>query len=365
MNICFLVNIPGFGGLEIQTILRAKDALQKGIVPLVLLEKGSRAEDFCKKLNLPHNFLSDFIFVQPFELSKLFETNKFEVCIVPKTNLLPITVMAKKLSKSKPKIIFYQQMQSGINKKDFYHNWIYRNIDGAIVLTEIMKKMLIETTNIDARKVFVVPYGVDWKVFQAEKDKKGRNRDYFQIPQDKYVIGCIGRIEPLKGQITLIEAFAEADIPDSMLVIAGSIDDQKYFKMILEKVEKLNLSNKVLFYQFTFDVPKLMSTFDLFVMPSLSETFGLVLIEAMASSIPVVATNSGGVPEIVENHRDGLLFEPKDNSQLSQIIKKVYEDPEFAKFLGDNALSKIKIKFDYQKNVNKFFEVVELVVNKN
>lgn len=361
MNICFLVNLLGFGGLEIQTILRAKDALQRGHKALIFVKKKSRAEEFCKKMNFPYTYLSNIIFPQPCELSKYFEKERFEVCIVPKTKLLPIAVMSKIFSANKPKIIFYQQMQSGIIKKDFYHNWIYQNIDGAIVLTEIMKKMLIETTNVDPKKVFVVPYGVEWETFQFEKKKKNENRIFFQIPEDKYVVGCIGRIEPLKGQATLIEAFAKANIPNSLLVIAGSIDDPRYFKMLIDITDKYKISDKVLFQKFTFDVPKLLSTFDLFVMPSLSETFGLVLVEAMASSLPVIATNSGGVPEIVENLKDGLLFEPKNSSELSKLIQNVFNNKDLATFFGSNALSKVQIKFDYKKNVNYFFEVVELI----
>lgn len=363
MNICFLTNLKGFGGLEIQTILRAKDALDRGYNPVVIVQRNSRSENFAQSLGLPIEYINGTSVFKSLLLGNLFEKHKSDLCIVPKTNLLPLSLLGRRFSKRKPKIVFYQQMQSGINKKDPYHNQIYKNIDGAIVLTTIMEKMLIETTTIEDKKVFVVPYGVKWNLFQNEKANKIENRKRFNIPEDKFVIGCVGRIEPLKGQDILLEAFAKANLPDSVLVFAGTVDNANFYSKLIEMAVKYKIANNVLFHQFTFDVPKLMSALDVFVMPSHSETFGLVLLEAMASSLPVVATNSGGVPEIVEPNKNGLLFEPKDSEQLSQLLLLIHNRKDFAKYLGENALEKVKIKFDYEKNVNKFFEVCELILS--
>ncbi|MFN3780845.1 MAG: glycosyltransferase family 4 protein, partial [Candidatus Kapaibacteriota bacterium] len=277
------------------------------------------------------------------------------------TNLLPIAVFTKQLNKNYPKIIFYQQMQSGIKKKDIYHNWIYRNLDGAIVLTDIMKQMLTETTKINPEKVFVVPYGVDWEKFQQEKINRIQNRRIYNISLDAFVVGCIGRIEPLKGQDTLIEAFAMAQIENSLLVLVGNIDDKRYFKKLDILVRRLGIEDRIKFISFDFDISKIMSTFDVFVMPSLSETFGLVLIEAMASSLPVIATRSGGVPEIIDDGKNGLLFEPKQATQLCRHLRDLYKKTEYASALGFQALEKVKIKFDYSKNVYKFFEICKLI----
>lgn len=361
MNICFLVNLPGFGGLEIQTILRAKDAVELGFNSIVVTKKNTRANNFCKQLNLAHVEISDFFFYQATQLRKIFTKFNIDICIAPKTNLLPVAVFAKKMNKNYPKVVFYQQMQSGIKKKDIYHDLIYKNLDGAIVLTNIMKQMLIETTKINPEKVFVVPYGVDWEKFEKEKINKIVNRKAYNIPPDAFVVGCIGRIEPLKGQETLIEAFATAKIENSLLVLVGNIDDKNYFKKLSLLSKRLKLEDKIKFIDFNSEISKIMSTFDVFVMPSLSETFGLVLIEAMACSLPIIATRSGGVPEIINDGENGLLFEPKETKQLCRHIRDIYENPVYASALGFHALEKVKIKFDYRKNVNKFFEICRLI----
>jgi glycosyltransferase involved in cell wall biosynthesis len=367
MNYCYLINLDGFGGLEIQTILRAKDALEKSNKAVVVAIEGTRVWKYASELGLNLRSLpfkdTKFFFRNSFQLARMFDEEETEICIVPKSNLLGLAIWGRKFSKAKPKIIFYQQMQSGIIKKDPYHNWIYKNIDGAIVLTERMKTMLTETTNINPSKVFVVPYGVKWQNYFNQKAKKLENRRKYDLPENSFIIGCIGRIEPKKGQDTLLEAFSLANLPDSIVVFAGSVDDHKFFKKIQNFVSERNLTDKVKFFQFTFDVPQLMSTFDSFVVPSHSETFGLVIIEAMATGLPVIATNSGGIPEIIDNKKDGILFEPKNSNELANCLKKVFNDSKFAEEISKNALEKVKIKFDYEKNVNYFFEVCEMIGN--
>ncbi|MCX7880414.1 MAG: glycosyltransferase family 4 protein [Ignavibacteria bacterium] len=368
MNYCFLVTLDGFGGLELQTIQRAFDTQKLGNNALAIVKKGTKAELFAKELGLEYKSLtSNFYKFNPLvlpKISKLFTNFQAQICIVPKTNLLLLALLSKKLSKQKLAVIFFQQMQSGIIKKDLYHNWIYKNLDGAIVLTQKMKEMLLETTIIDKEKVFVVPYGIKWTEFVNYKQSKKENRQHFNLPENAFIIGCVGRIDPKKGQETLLDSFIRLSSTDTFLVFAGSIESYSYYKSLIKKVKSSNVENRVKFITFTKEVPKLMNAFDVFVLPSSSETFGLVILEAMASELPVIATNSGGVPEIIENGKDGLLFEPDDSENLRFLLEKIKADSSFANFLGKNALEKVKNKFDYQKNVNMFFEVCEKIYNR-
>ncbi len=367
MNFCFLNPLQGFGGLEIQTISRAKDASDRGHNAFVVISRNTRSEQYVNELCLEAELLTQnkcikyFDVISALQLSKIFVKRGVQVCIVPKSELLSLAILARTFSKIKPAIVFYQQMQSGINKKDVFHNWIYRELDGAIVLTNKMKQMLLQTTRFPSNRIFTVPYGVKLEDFEHFHNRKNSLRNMFDLPGNKFIIGCIGRIEPHKGQETLLRAFIEAQLPDSLLLFAGSVDAPEYFENLQKILNNNRISRNVKFLEFTKDIPKLMNCLDVFVMPSHSETFGLVAIEAMASALPVIATNAGGVPEIIDNGVDGLLFEPRDSPTLAKLISKIYYDKNFAKSLGAKALEKVKIKFDYEKNVNTFFEVCQLV----
>lgn len=363
MNFCFLNTLQGFGGLEIQNILRAVDAIEIGHSALVIVSNKTRSEKFALKMNLPvkrlnpifHHLNLNFAL----NLARIFNEERIDVCVVPKSELLFAGILAKKLSRKKAAIVFYQQMQSGIRKIDLYHNFIYRNLDCAIVLTHRMKNMLMETTILPSEKIFVVPYGVEHEKFDSISTEKQELRANFGFPLDKYLIGCIGRIEHRKGQLVLVDAVIEANLSNFALLLVGKIDEIGYFEKIHEKVVKNRLSNSFIYKDFTSEIPKVMKCLDVLVLPSNSETFGLVLIEGMASEVPIVATNSGGVPEIITDGVDGLLFEPKDSNQLAQLLKRLQEDKELSSRLARTAKKNAKIKFDYKRNVNKFFEICE------
>lgn len=367
MNLCFLNPLRGFGGLEIQTIMRAKDASLFGHNSFVVVSRNTRSEQYASELDLDielltrSSILKHFDVIGAIRLAKIFNRKMPHICIVPKSELLGLAILGRKFSKIKPVIIFYQQMQSGIRKKDLYHNWIYSNLDGVIVLTNTMKRMLLQTTNFPEKQTFVVPYGVKLEVYEPFHNQREALRQKFNLPKDKFIIGCVGRIEPHKGQETLLRAFIEAKIPNSLLLFAGSVDDKAYFAKLQKIAEEYRVSDNVRYLEFTKDIPKLMNTPDVFVMPSNSETFGLVAIEAMASALPVIATNAGGVPEIINNGVDGLLFAPQNSTMLAELLLRVYQNTNFSKLLGLKALEKVKIKFDYKKNVNTFFEVCQLI----
>lgn len=365
MNFCFINTLSGFGGLEIQNILRANDSIRLGHSALVIVSSRTRSKEFAMELNLPTIQLNPkfFYFNLNFarNLANIFSSHQIDICIVPKSELLFSCILAKKLSKRPIAVVFYQQMQSGINKRDPYHNFIYRNLDSAIVLTERMKNDLQNTTVLPPDRVFVVPYGIDSSKFQSIIETKSRLRQEYDLPSQKFIVGCIGRIEPLKGQMVLVESFARANLPNSALVLAGAIDNADYFLQIQKRINEYGLSNSFYYKEFTKDVPKLMQCLDLFVLPSNSETFGLVVIEAMASGVPVIATNSGGISEIITDRVDGLLFEPKNVDQLANLLTIIFQNKELVERITRNAQQKIQVKFDYQKNVSKFFEICELV----
>ncbi|MGQ9819247.1 MAG: glycosyltransferase family 4 protein [Candidatus Kapaibacteriales bacterium] len=368
MNFCFLNTLKGSGGLELQTILRAVDAIKFGHHSLVIVSSKTPSENFAQKHNLPiatiNTCFHHFNINLARKLAHIFSKNNIDVCVVPKSNLLFSGILAKKLSRKKVAIVFYQQMQSGIPKKDPYHNFIYKNLDGAIVLTERMKKMLIATTILPAERIFVVPYGVDRKKFDSISKEKRELRAEYGLPLDKYLVGCIGRIEHRKGQLVLIDSLLKANLSDFALVLVGKIDEEAYFEKIKKKVATNGLLDSFIYKEFTNDIPQIIKSLDVFVLPSNSETFGLVLIEAMASAIPIIATNSGGVPEIITDGVDGLLFEPFDSEHLAQLLRRVYRDKELVYMMTQSAKEKIKIKFDYERNVNKFFEVCQLTFHR-
>ncbi|HET9135300.1 MAG TPA: glycosyltransferase family 4 protein, partial [Candidatus Kapabacteria bacterium] len=298
-------------------------------------------------------------------LGKIFRKHNIQVCIVGNSHLLSIALLARKVFSPATSIIFTQMMQSGLPKKDWFHNWIYRSLDAAIVMTKKMKAELEATTVMDPKKIVALAPGIKYQKFHRSKEEQYRDREYFQVPQDAFVIGCIGRLDKHKDQLLLLEAFAESGLhANCLLVLCGdeTPDSFGYAQKLREYVAAHELKEVVRFMSFTDSVERLFSCFDMFVMPSRSETFGLVVVEAMAAGIPVIATNSGGVPEIIEDGQTGLLFDPRDKKKLIELLRKLFESKELRASLATEALNVVRERFDYERQTRRFFGSCEATI---
>ncbi len=351
--------IEGFGGLEIQTLLRVKDALNLGFGALSIVKKNTRSYNYCKKFEIPFKIVNQklkyFDLLAIYQLGKILRDQNTDIIIVPKTELLPIVVFARNIYKKNCSIVLYQQMQSGIKKLDPFHNFIYKNLDGAIVLAEYMKRQLTETTIFPSSKIAIIPYGIEIEKFSLHSDKSTIRRD-LGLPERKFIIGNIARIEEKKDQLTILQAFSKLELENKFLIICGNIDDQSYFDKLINYIQNNDLADKFKYIQFTDNIPKLMNCFDLFILSTPAETFGLVIIEAMASRVPVIATDCDGVREIINHNFNGLLFKAGNFIDLKLLIENIANDKILNNTIVNNAYNNINKLYSYQKQTELFFK---------
>jgi glycosyltransferase involved in cell wall biosynthesis len=170
------------------------------------------------------------------------------------------------------------------------------------------------------------------------------------------VIGTVAHLFPRKGLEYLIEAMAHLKkvFPRIFLVIVGTGDFQ-YERRLRKQVEHLGLTENVLFAGFQ-DYPELfISEFDIFVLPSISEGFGIVLLEAMALGKPIVASNIGGIPEIVQHEKTGLLVPSANVEDLCQGLLTLLNDPKKRAVMGDEAKKRIEEQFSLQSMMERLY----------
>lgn len=166
---------------------------------------------------------------------------------------------------------------------------------------------------------------IDVAAVQAEQVSRAEARLALQLPLDAYVVGNVGRLHPDKDQATLIKGFAQA-LPQlsegSLLVIMGSGRLEQSLKTL---AQELGVENSVRFLGQVPNGLRYFKAFDLFALSSDHEPFGMVLLEAMAAGVPVIATNCGGAKEVVDN--SDYLFELGDVAGLAQLL---VQRPDFA-----------------------------------
>ncbi len=226
---------------------------------------------------------------------------------------------------------------------------------GTIVISEAVERHLVRYLKTPPRKLDLIYYGL--------KPKKRTDLDFrkeYGIPADVPLIGTIGRLSKQKGHVALVEAMAMVgrELPRARLIIVGH-DDQGLRPALMKTIRERGLEGKVILAGFRGEVPDIMASLDLFCLPSLWEGFGMVLIEAMAESRPIVASSVGSIPEVVRHGETGLLVSPGDEEALAEAILKVLKDRDLAETMGRAGRKRLERKFTREAMVRateKFYD---------
>ncbi|MCH7679176.1 glycosyltransferase [candidate division KSB1 bacterium] len=234
-----------------------------------------------------------------------------------------------------------------------------RFVKRIVAVSEGVKKYLVEDRKIASKKIVIIHYGIDLSLFKSRNgflDK--RKRSELGLPDHKIVIGTVARLEIQKGHRYLIAAAPEIinKFSNVVFVFAG---DGTLRQELETQVNELGLQENFRFLGFRKDVKELLFAFDVFVLPSLFEGLPNVILEAMASGRPIVATAVDGTPELIEHNETGLLVPPKSPHALQEQILNLLENEEKGSKLGRQAKEMAKQKFSFDQQFRKFEEVYD------
>lgn len=196
------------------------------------------------------------------------------------------------------------------------------------------------------KKIHIVPFGIDCEQFSKKKtDKVSRN---IRIGYIKHLVPKYGPDYLLKAMAIVLDHF-----PDTELVIVGHGTMEDDLKML---AGSLGITGNVKFtgYLQSEEIPSILESIDIFIMPSLMDAFGVAAIEAQAMEVPVVASNVGGVSEAVIDGKTGFLVEPKNVQQLATAVIKLIKDPELRKNMGKEGRRFVLENYNLEENVCLF-----------
>jgi glycosyltransferase involved in cell wall biosynthesis len=186
--------------------------------------------------------------------------------------------------------------------------------------------------------------------------RKSHNSHISKLALDLHIgiiIGTVANLYPAKGLEYLIEAAKLLEKTKIKFIIVGEGQERKR----LENLIKNMALDNVLLVGAVPDFYRYLRAFDAFVLPSLKEGFPWTVIEAMAAEIPVIATNVGAIPEIIENNKNGILIEPRDPKTIADSIEKLMNDKNLVEKFIQNGKKTVIEKFNLQKMVSKFEEL--------
>ncbi len=221
-----------------------------------------------------------------------------------------------------------------------------RRMNRVIAVSSSVRNFLIENKLTASEQVITIPNAIDFKLSETKKIKAANRAP---------VIGTIGNLNPQKGQAYLIGAMPKI-IEKFPLATLEIIGDGELKENLKSKVKNLKLERHVTLLGRKNDVLKYLKRWDVFVLPSIAETFGISILEAMSAGLPVIASKVGGIVDIIENKKTGL-FVPKENSDaLAKSIIEILDHPVLAAKLKRGGLVRVK-DFDWEKIIKEIEKI--------
>lgn len=371
LNIAVVMQSPDIGGAEIYMDSLIREFKKSGNKIYLVTNEG-RFYESSKNLEIPQfrqPFVLDIsgnlrgliktILLTPFAL--LFYSKMLFYFKQEKIDLILMSSFTEKLFVSFLSLFFRVPVfwiEYGPLKPVFKRNFYIPKI-AYVLLTLVPKKIIVPTNNTfrslrkDAyardSKLIIIPCGID--VNQKAAD----------VPQnlkEKFMVGSMSRLTREKGQDYLIKSIPKVlkEIPNAYFIIAGDGPDRQYFENL---VKELGVYKNVRMPGFVEDRNYYYSAFDIFVFPTVwdLEGFGLVAIEAMIHKLPVVGSNLGPVPEIIDNDINGILVKPKDEEELAKAIIKLGLNDDLRKKMGNNGYKKALAIYNIEKVGKKILNV--------
>jgi len=315
-------------------------------------------EDYVKRVGKVYRFKSNkaevtltFSFNLPFEVKKFLREEKFDVVHTHGPLAPNLPFLALHFSRSINVATFHTAF-FGFNfykfAKYFFKNH-FKKLDVAICVSKKAYNELYPHFPYK-EKYRIIPNGIDTKRFNPDGERIEKFLKY------EFKILYVGRLEERKGFPVLLKAFEmiHDKIPSILIVVGRGILEEKYKNMV-----PIKLKDKIFFEGFIppQKLPSYYRTCDLYVSPALGgETFGIVLLEAMASGAPCIASNIEGYNEVIKNFENGILFEKGNYKELSEKILMIYKNKELREKIKENGL-KFSKNFDWDKIAEKIENV--------
>ncbi len=257
------------------------------------------------------------------------------------------------------KTFFTEHMGVTRPKKDLYHKWTYSHVDQVFSISDETYKRNLKALPIPENRITRLWLGTDIPEQPIDNQNQIATIKFeLGLPTDSVIIGNLGRVCSGKGQMELLEAFnlLKDKHPKLHLLLVGGLDvsegsDNTFVNNLKDKISHLNLTQRVHLAGFRIDTNRMLAVMDIVCLPNHNEAFGLTAIEAMAAKKPIVAANTGALPEILISA--ALLTNPLEPQRIADSIESYLLDNELMKKNSVLAYQRAQSEFSMTAHVDK------------
>lgn len=223
-----------------------------------------------------------------------------------------------------------------------------------VAVSKYVKEMLKRRYTVDSEVIY---HGIDADRFKPEN--KTQSRRELGYKETDFIVLFVGKMHPYKDPLTLIKAISVAVEKNANLHLV-MIGDGELYTEVEKEISKLNPSNHVRLFRRVDNqtLEMLYDAADVFVLPSVNEAFGMVLLEAMASGLSVIASDSGACPEVVGNA--GILFNQGNYTELAEKILRLSHEKELSRKLSEAGLKRVRETFSWEDKIDQYLKLYKI-----
>ena len=371
LNILQTCFSESWGGLEIQALEVTLKLQERGHHIWLACGTRGRLADESDLHGLTVIPLDVSGYVHPlivWRLGRFIKRHRIDIIHCQLSKDIATMVPAMKVSGCDVPLILSKRVGSYISKRDFFHKFTYANVDRVLAISEIIHKNVLDTTTMTPDRVLTLHDAIDTDLFSPARADRTKVRRELNLAGDTIVIGFVGRFSPGKGHEELLDAahLLSTKYENIHFLIVGeaSHGEDRYEQKIRKLANSFGLDKLVTFAGYRKDIPDIMAAFDIFAFPSHAESFGVVLIEAMAMERPVVSTNCDGVLDIVVDGQTGISVPPRNAPELAAALARLIEDPASREEMGKAGRCRVEELFDQRKQIDKLEEIYVQLMTK-
>lgn len=301
-----------------------------------------------------------------FELLSIFRNERPDVVHLNSAKAGGVGALAARLA-GVPKIIFTAHGWAFNEERSRLQHFIIKFFSWITVLLSHNTIAVSDAVKNDTKnwplignKIVVINNGIKEPEFYTKDDAREK---LFALANttftpDAFIVGTIAELHRSKGLQYAVEAFAKLAQKDQNMryFVLGSGDEKERLDGLVKHYE---LQERVFLLGFVEDAARFLPAFDVFILPSTTEALGLVLLEAGHAELPVVASNIGGIPEIIENGKTGILVQPRDSNSIAEATKKLQDSTTVRTSLGTALHKKVIGDFSSEKSLSTTLALYE------
>lgn len=327
----YLCSSVSWGGLEMNHLRNAVWMRDRGHEVLFFCVKDSRIDELAQKEGLQIQYIQYhkkyYDFKNAKRLIALLVQEKITHLLIRSNRDMSITATAKRKLGGQLHTSYFMEMQLGVKKTGLSHTLRYKYIDLWSSPLHWLNHQVETMTNFRNTRV-VIPSGLELSQFESAVSKE-EHRSALELPSDALLFGLIGRFDPQKGQLLALQALQEMKNQDAHLVLLGEPtlhEGDDYYQEMLNFIAENKLEDRVHLRPFMENPAAFYRSIDWLIMATKAETFGMVTIEALACGTPVLGSNAGGTPEILQTDQGGRLFETMNAADLAKQMDTIVND---------------------------------------